>query len=423
MSLKEVLQEWKEFQVPEYVPREVGFKWDRRISAIVGPRRAGKTYFMFQLINELLRQGKSRENVVYVDFSDPRARTNLTSFLKAVNEVFREPEYLLLDEVQELDDWAGFLRGLHNLMRFKMAVSGSSSRLTSREMATQLRGRSRDVVVFPFSFREFLRAKGAKIGESEASRGRILNLLREYLQFGGFPEIVLEDSHVERRALIRTYFTTVLYRDIVERHRVRNTDLMELLLRKCVSSAASYFSISRFHRSLPSHMRASKRTIMQYWRMAEEALFAFSVKRFSFKPGPRAQFPFKAYLVDNGYYNLEPRPSEDLGRRMENLVAVELYKRFLAGELDQVFYWRDHQGREVDFVIISNSRIRELIQVTYASDMDEIDKREISSLLKAKRELRSKKMRILSWDLEEELIKDGEIINISPLWKWLLKNA
>jgi len=423
MSLKEVLLEWKEMELPGLIKREVKTEMNSHIISIIGPRRAGKTYYMYQLIKELeKREGYTRDNIAYVDFSDPRARVDISMFLKVVNSLFRKPIFLFLDEIQELKGWQDFLRVLHNLRRYKIIISGSSSKLLSREIATQLRGRSIDKIIFPFSFKEFLKCKGIEIkGEiSEMKKGDVLRELNTYLEYGGYPEIVLEKSIYKKKDMVRTYFNTIFYRDLVDRFKIRNTYLMEFMLKYCISNASSYLSLSKLHKVIHNYLKVSKKTIAIYWKNITEALFIFPIMRFSFKFGERSLFPLKVYLVDNVYFLLEPRFSKDIGKRMENCTALNLIKKVLENKIDSVFYWKDYQSKEVDFVVKEGLKVGQLIQVTYASNRDEIEKREIKSLLKASELLKCKDLLCITWDYEGVETIGRKKIRFLPLWKWLL---
>lgn len=198
-----MLAEWKVWSPPRLVEREVGLPLNPSyIVAITGPRQAGKTFRLYQLVLELLEAGVPRSNILYVNFEHERLRrldaNDLEDMVKVYHEVFEQssshPVYLLLDEVQLVRDWDKWVRRIHDSGRFRVYVTGFTSKLTSREIADALRGRSVDFLVFPFSFREFLRAKGVSVGDVDTlsyleERGRVLRLLKEYLVYGGFPRV------------------------------------------------------------------------------------------------------------------------------------------------------------------------------------------------------------------------------------------
>jgi predicted AAA+ superfamily ATPase len=420
---REVLLEWKERELPKnIIKRDVKVWFNKHIVSIIGPRRAGKTYFMFQLISELLEKGFTKDDIVYVDFTDPRAKkVEFSEFLREVNSLFNKNAYLFLDEVQEIKDWSSFIRALHNLENYKLVISGSSSKLLSREIATQLRGRSISSIVFPFSFEEILSLKNIEINEaSKAKLGEVLRLLNEYLEFGGYPEIVTTEGKERKNEIGRVYYNTIFFQDIVERFKIRNVSLMNYFVGYCIANASSFLSISKVEKEMKSMgISISKRTLAQYLRYVEEALFVLPIKRFSYKYRERAKYPVKVYLIDNIYFNLEPRFSKDIGKRMENAVALSLLKKKLQNLIDEVFYFKVND-KEVDFVVKDGLAIKRLIQVTCASNKDEIEKREFMSLVKASKLLKCSDLTIITWDYKDEIKVGDKVIKCLPLWEWLI---
>ncbi len=419
-ELREIFLEWKEFELPEIIERKVKAKISDQILAIVGPRRAGKTYFMFSLIRKL-----KKKNLVYVNFEDYRIKgreIDLTLFLKLANEIFK-PKYFFLDEIQNLRDWSSFVRTLHD-KGFRVIISGSSSKLLAREIATQLRGRYKNVFIFPFSFEEFLAFKGFKTEEkmSEMRKGELLRNLREYLKFGGFPEIIKKEEEKEKIEYARTLFETIFYRDVIERFKIRDLGIADIFSKLLISNFSSHFSISKVEKYFRSKgIRISKKTVSNYLKYFESAFFCFAFEKMSPKTRERVGQPRKLYSIDNIFYNLLPKFSEDLGKLMENLVAIKLFKVKSSNPLIDVFYWKDYQQREVDFVLKEGLKVRQLIQVSYVSGKDEIERREIKGLVKGSEVLKCKDLVLITWDLEDELKLGRKKVKCFPLWKWLLE--
>jgi len=420
-ELREILLEWKEFNLPEIIEREVKFSPSEQIIAIVGPRRAGKTFSMFDLIKKL-----KRENTVYFNFEDYRIKNkgiNLTDFLKTANELF-EPKYFFLDEIQNLKDWNSFARTLHD-KKFHVFISGSSSKLLSKEISTNLRGRYKNVFIFPFSFKEFLSFKKFELKKefSEVKRGELLRNLREYLQFGGFPEVIKKGEKEEKIDYARTLFETIFYRDVIERFKIRNLSAADTFQKLLVSDFGSYFSISKTENYFNSiGIGISKKTISNYLKYFETTFFCLTFEKMSAKTKERVEQPKKIYSIDNIFYNLLPKFSHDFGKLMENLIAIEFYKMKFLNPLLEVYYWKDYQQREVDFVVKEGLKIKQLVQVTYASGKEDIKKREIENLLKAGKELRCNNLMVITWDYDKKEKINGKIIVYIPLWKWLLKS-
>ena len=417
-NLREIVEEWFEQELPQDIlPRDITYSIADEIQAIIGPRRAGKTYFMYQIIMDLLQNRYSRRDLVYIDFEDPRLTgfrgQDLGLFLKIIREYFNWKPILFLDEVQNISGWSKFVRTLHS-KGFKIFISGSSSKLLSKEIASELRGRCKSIKVFTFSFREYLKAKNIDISTTTyLSKSSIRNHLRTYLLVGGYPRVVLSED----TSLLRDYLDTIFYRDIVERHRIRDITSLRLFQKTLLSSLGALLSINKVYNEFKSlGIKKSKKTLIEYLRYFIEAFFIVPVRKIGRYIEALRQ-PIKIYPIDTGFLNLTPHKSS-FSIRMESIVAIELYKKYG----DQVYYWRDYSHREVDFVVTDGFTPLELIQVTHELRYDDKAqyKREVESLLRASRQLQCSNLKIITWE-QEDLIKVGNReIKIIPLWKWLL---
>lgn len=404
----------------EVIERDVTVKFPKtpRAISIIGPRRAGKTYLMFQLINWLTSGGLPREKTVYVNFEDPRLLgaelKDLLTFLDVYYEMFPENArgecHFFLDEVQNVPDWERFVRFLLDRNQ-RVVVSGSSSKLLSKEIATSLRGRSLSVRVYPFSFREVLRANGLKVERfySTYEKARINRLLREYLHWGGYPEVVL-NPHL-RAEILREIIDLTIYRDIVERWGAENLKALRLLLKMLAFS--SHLSASKAYRNLKSlGIGVGKATVANYIEYFSDSMILHPLRPYVKSYKLQERMGFKPYLVDNGL--LKVMGVEDEGRLLENLVFTELLKRGYEpnGEL---FYYVTRNGREVDFVI----KGRELIQV--AAELHEKNReRELRALIEAGRELGIGKLTIVTLEQDDVVKTAGKEVKVTSLKKWLL---
>ena len=404
----------------EVIEREVVVKFPKtpRVISIIGPRRAGKTYLMFQLINRLTSSGLPGEKTVYVNFEDPRLvgaeLKDLLTFLDVYYEMFPENVrgecYFFLDEVQNVPDWERFVRFLLDRNQ-RVVVSGSSSKLLSKEIATSLRGRSLSVRVYPFSFGEVLRANGLKVERfySTYEKARINKLLREYLHWGGYPEVVL-NPHL-RAEILREIIDLTIYRDIVERWGAENLKALRLLLKMLAFS--SHLSASKAYRNLKSlGIGVGKATVANYIEYFSDSMILHPLRPYVKSYKLQERMGFKPYLVDNGL--LKVMGVEDEGRLLENLVFTELLKRGYEpnGEL---FYYVTKNGREVDFVI----KGRELIQVT-AELHEKNRERELRALIEAGRELGIGKLTIVTLEQDDVVKTAGKEVKVTSLKKWLL---
>lgn len=428
-DLLRVLNDWnlwrREFDtgIPreDYVREILDLLGTRKIVAVMGARRSGKSYLMRQVIKEISGE-IGNKNTLMINFEDVRIEPTTETMDAAFNlylEVLRpdKPPFIFLDEVQRVDGWERWVRTIHELEKARITVSGSSAKLLSRELGTLLTGRHLDIRVFPLSFREFLKFKNFKVDPENLldlieKEGRIKGLLEEYLEYGGFPEVVLAERKTE---ILSTYYEDITTRDVIERYRIRKPDKLKALCRYYltnISSPHTFNSVSRFI-GMPVD------TVARYSGYSEQAFLIFFIKRFSFSVKEQENSPRKVYAIDTGLSNfIGFRFTENIGKTMENIVAIELLRR--CSRDGGIFYWKDTYGREVDFVVKDGLKVRRLIQVTYASARGDIDEREIKVLLKACKELKCEDLLIITWEYEDEEESKGRKIVFTPLWKWLL---
>ena len=410
-DIVDYLREYEELRV-DAMRRELEVPVDSDfIISIIGPRRAGKTYYLF-ILREML------SDCLYLNFEDSRLYDSTYRDIREIIRIFIEiqgkvPQYLLLDEIQNVRGWEIAVRELHDLRKYRIFITGSSSKLLSKEIATQLRGRALTYLLLPFSFREFLNAKNMRLENlTRDEEAKIRNMLREYLEYGGFPDVVKNDYKVN---ILREYSDLILFRDFIERHRIRSIEVARALHSYIIQNFSREMSIRRIYNRLKSaNMRVSKDSVYSYVSKLEDTLFFYFLSRYSKKAHLRESWPKKVYLCDTGMTKVM-KYSEDYGRLMENAVFLELLRKKNLHPLWDIYYYRTGDY-EVDFVIKEGSEITECIQVTYASDKDEIERREIRALKKAGEESGCENKTVITWDYEEE----GEI-NYIPLWEWLLK--
>ncbi|MGC8557441.1 MAG: ATP-binding protein, partial [Nitrososphaeria archaeon] len=336
-----------------------------RIVAVTGPRRAGKTYCLFGMISNL--NAVPSRNILYVNFESERLRNLDANDLETMMKVFYEmsnpdpskPVYLFLDEIQNVKDWDRWVRSIADRKKFNIYISGSSSRLLSREIATALRGRSIDFMVLPLSFKEFLKFEGVELGIGELERigfrderGILLNRLDEYIRWGAYPEIVLESEESIKSKILESYYQSTVYRDIGERTGINQSIVSESLL-YFVHNYSKYVSISKTYNYLKGlGYRVSKQTLIEVLNAAREAYLLFTTEIYSKSAKNRTQYPKKVYVVDAGMVRAA-KAEHSTGRLMENTVMLELVRR-LYGSGSEIYYWKEYgkaEGAEVDFVI------------------------------------------------------------------------
>jgi predicted AAA+ superfamily ATPase len=338
--LREITEEYLgALQYVKEVPRDVKLPTSRDIVALVGPRRAGKTFLMLKSVKNLLDSGKQ---ALYISFDELQIRRiDARKLAEMAREEYPRGEiHLFLDEVQEWDNWDSKLRWLHDVKDFLLYVTGSSSALQSSEIPSRLRGRYISVLLLPFSFREVSSKEKIDI-TTFRERGAIKALLNDYMTWGGFPEVWIYRSREKLVSLLETMF----YRDVMERHRIRETAVFLELARLAISS----YSCPVTWHSLRKAMRAigvnvDVKTVISYVEYMRQANLLFPVKRFTYSEREALASPKKIYLVDPGIATLLEKPM-DRGRRAENLVFLELVRRGY-----EPCYYVTKTGKEVDFV-------------------------------------------------------------------------
>ena len=396
-----------------YVEREtpIAGSGTSLIKVIIGPRRAGKSFFAVHHLGDSRPFG-------YVNFDDERLTSleNYDEVLAAVDSVYNKPRALLLDEIQNLPEWELFVNRLAR-QGYDLIITGSNSHLLSAELSTHLTGRYLQTPILPFSFAEYLRLSPRELTTEEK-----VSALFDYAQRGGYPEPLVKKF--PSRDYLATLFDSIVYKDIVKRFRIRSVQGIEDLALWLLSNIASEYSYNSLVRVTRSR---SSMTVQKYLGYLEEAFLFFSIPRFSYKVREQVASNKKIYCTDTGFVAAKAfRVSENRGRLYENLVAIALWKRQLQGTAS-VWYWKNAQQEEVDFVVRQEHRVTALIQVCADLKDEKTRSREIRALLKASRELQCDNLLILSEREEKIEVSEwfgmkGEI-SYMPLWKWLLRSG
>jgi len=423
-----LIDDFHERELPELMLRRQLMAWvPRKANVVIGMRRSGKTWFCYQQMQELLKNGLEKERLLYLNFEDERLLPFSAQDFQFVLETYyrKFPAfkskrcYLFLDEVQRIDGWDKFVRRVLDTENLSVCVTGSSSKLLSTEIATSLRGRSLTTEIFPFSFKEFLRYKkvdmkserrfGSKI------RAMLQNLMGQYLQTGGFPEVQTFDNEL-RREVLRNYLDVVILRDVVERHSIGNTVALRALIRHIINAPATRFSVNKFYNSLRSQgVACTKNNLYDYMNHLADTFLFYQVPIHSRSERVRRVNPKKVYVIDPGILEtMSLHITDDRGALLENIVFMHLRRQGLAPD-----YYVTNNGAEVDFILAVEGRsAHRLIQVCWNIHDPVTQKREVCALQTAMKELGLNKGTIVTW-LDEEDISDKRI-KIVPAWKWLL---
>lgn len=415
---KVLIKEFYEFALPSVIPRDLEIPYrTNKILTIIGPRRVGKTFYFYQLIKKF-KENVSPSQILYVNFEDerilPLSPYELNGLIEAYFELYPENKnkeiYLFFDEIQNIKEWELFIRRIYDKEKARIFITGSSSKLLSRELSTSLRGRTLSYYLFPLSFYEFLKFKGIEIKpdfEYSKLRFKIKNLMEEFIFFGGFPEVVLEEEGLKLK-ILKNYYELVIYKDLVERFSIRNVYFLKNLMKYMITNVSTSFSTNSYYLKIKNEFQISRETITEYLSHIEEIGLIYFLPIFSYSLKVQQVNPKKIYSLDNGLRNaVSFRFSQDEGRLVENLVFQEIKRMEL-----EAYYWK--KKREVDFVIKKNGKLSG-INVSYG---EEIKAREEDALLEFKKQYGKKidKLIIITKDIEKN--KGG--IKFIPFWKWLL---
>lgn len=438
--LKEIILDFQETSRETGVPRRLAVQaLAGKATVCIGVRRCGKSTYLFQLIRKLLDEGVSPRNILYLNFFDDRLHDLRHGNLRLVAEAyfalypekkFRETVYCFFDEIQAVSGWEVFVERLMRTENCAVYLTGSSAAMLSREIATEMRGRALSWELFPFSFREFLSARGIGADEPLSSRRSLLiaRAFDDYLETGGFPEVI----GLERRLRVRIhqeYFQAILFRDLVERHDVAHPRAVADLAHRLVDTTASLYTVNALTGYLKSlGHRAPKAAVSDYLGWFEDAFFLFTVRIFDASAVRRNTNPKKIYCVDHALVaSVSPGILVNSGHRLENLVFLALRRVYPA-----LFYYRTAGGREVDFVVPGPAgtraasgperrRARMLVQACESLADPRTRKREVAALAGAMGELGLKTGTIVTRGDTERIESAAGTISVTPAWRFLLE--
>lgn len=414
-TIKKVIAEFWDRKI-EYISRE-------RISSelllkklslvVIGPRRAGKSYTLYEIKDLLLKAGKKQATFLYVNFEDERLngfeRKHFDLILEAYFEMQKEEPVMLLDEIHNIRGWDQFIRRLAD-SGYKTIVTGSNSKMLSREIAEKLGGRFPEIAIYPLDFIEFLKFKGIILKPStlySKERFEIKKYFDEYLHYGGFPETAFLSDKNNKIRILETYFSLVFYKDLIGRSGLENENALRFTIKKLRESIGNTIAPRAIHAAaINANIEVGPATIEKYLNYLEEAILILPC--FPYAKSVLKQERKKRYFVDNGYIKLF-EVKEDKGLLLENLIFMELIKK---GK--KVCY---HQSKkECDFIVNG----KEAIQVTYELNENN-EERETEGLLEAMNLYEITKGTIITNDQSKQIIRKQKKINVVSAWEWCLK--
>ena len=404
-------------EIPNYKIISRDFTFEEFANYVfVGIRRAGKSYLLYQRMQQLLVQGIQWDEMLYVNFEDERlsgmTTNDLNLLLEVHLEMFGKKPILFLDEIQNITGWEKFARRLADT-KHRVYITGSNAKMLTADVQTTLGGRYITVDVYPYDFKEFLMANGVDFSEntllSTQGKAEILRKFNDYFYFGGFPEGALLSS---KRNYLTSVYQKIYLGDIAARYSVDNTFALRILFKKLAESVKQPISFNRLANIISSTgAKVGTNTIINYMDYAKDAWLITPIQNIASKLVDK-ETNSKYYYTDNGILNLFLVDGNT--SLLENLVAVTLLRKY--GRNDAVYFYQ--KGIEVDFYIPD---ISTAIQVCY--NLDNIDgtfDREVNALLKISNVLECTRLLIVTQDTERVLEKGGKSIEIVPVWKWIL---
>lgn len=393
--------------------REYSFE-DGLNYVLIGLRRAGKSYLLYQRMQQLMKNGHSNEEFLYFNFEDDRLIgmqvSDLNTILMSYQEMFDHSPFIFLDEIQVIDGWEKFARRLAD-QGYRVYITGSNAKMLSSEIATTLGGRFLTKKVFPLSFREKLRANDIDVDDKnyEYKYATSINkLLEEYFYYGGLPEI---GNVQDKRSWLNGLYSKIFFGDLISRYSIRNDKAIKFIVQKLAESVKQPVSFSRIVKLVSSiGTKISTDTVIDYLGYMNESWLLIPISNHASKFVEKASNK-KYYFIDNGILNLFlTDPSTSL---LENIVAVNLYKQYG----DDVTFYNDKI--EVDFYMPNQ---KTAVQVSYSIKDEETREREVRALEKISSVVEVDNRYIITMYDEEVIETKTCRINVVPLWKWLLKH-
>lgn len=417
-TIKEILLEnRKEIESQQVVHRNIE-KEDFANYVLIGVRRAGKSFMLYQQIQDNLKKGITWDSMLYINFEDERLIGMTAQELNLILEVHgmmsAQRPILFLDEIQNIEGWDKFARRLAD-NKYRVYITGSNAKMLSSDVATTLGGRYITKHILPYSFSEYLSANNIPYDDmniaTTSGRADVQRYFAEYFRFGGFPEGAQLAS---KRDYLNSVYQKIYIGDIATRNKIDNLFSLRILFRKMAESVKQPTSFTRLSNIIASTgAKLGKATIINYIEYSKDAFLIYPIKNIADNLTNRETNP-KYYFVDNGIISILALDIDT--SLLENMVAMELIRRY--GIDERVFFY--NRNIEVDFYIPDAALA---IQVSYnPHKTDETWKRESTALIKFTKVLDCQRLLILSYDTEETVEVNGKTIEVMPVWKWLIQD-
>ena len=392
------------------------------IVTVIGVRRSGKTFLLYETIKRIIGKGVSKKQVLYINFEDERLileTDQLDLILQAYQELYPGLVlgecYFFFDEIQNINGWEKFVRRIYDTVSKNIYITGSNSRLLRTEIATELRGRTINYTLYPLNFEEYLRFNRAETSfDSTNQKIAILNHFNEFLVFGGFPELIDLNENLKIKKL-QDYFNTIIYKDLIDRYNISAPAILKFFIKKILSQVTKPVSINKIYNDLRSlGYKISNNTLYEFSDFIQISFTAVLINKFEYSEIKQARSEKKAYSIDNGILSaVDYSFSENQGKLLENLTALEILK---AGK--ELMYFKNIM--ECDF-IIRDRKSYFPVQVSYSLQDSDTKEREIKGLLKACEYLKVKKGTIVTFEEEDNFSVSNIEIDVLPAYKFFLE--
>lgn len=447
--VQEKLHEFYEQGIPDVFRRDVSLgepltpARSNLVKVLVGVRRCGKTYRLYQEMHRILEAGYDLRSILYFNFEDERLKPYDVSILEDVIETYytmnpwakTEGAFFFFDEIQEIPDWGIFMRRMVDTQVATIYVTGSSSKMLSTQVASEFRGRALSREIFPMSFSEFVRFHNhdtvfledtrSRGGETLETRAKLRHALGRYLEKGGFIATQTLDSS-DATQLLQEYANRTINYDVMERYNVKNPRAASLFLSRCLASSGRELSLTKTHNDFKSRqVTISRETLSRLLAYYEESYLLFAVKNYSVALADNARSPAKIYAADPALFGaFSPAPASDEGQRLETAVFNKLLRErpsMRPGAISRAFVGEGSQRLEIDFVVGDALALEPVRLVQVSTDLTDSStrKREVQALETAMPQFEVEESWIVTKDEERELKTASGTIHIVPAWKWL----
>jgi predicted AAA+ superfamily ATPase len=419
--LKSIIKEFQQRELPVVKHRSLQINHTLPvIITLIGARRSGKTYLLYQTINELIKQGISRENILFLNFEDERLTlqtSELDLILQAYLELYPKKKlnecYFFFDEIQNIEGWEKFVRRIFDNYSKHIFITGSNSKLLSTEIASSLRGRTLTYTIYPLSFTEYVQFKGDEYDIIHPQKkAQVINNAQQFIFQGGFPEVVNFDIET-RTKVLQSYFNTMIYRDIIDRYKISDVQLLKFFIKKLYANITKPLSINKIYNELRSlGYKVSNNYLYEFENYSYAVFLGIPVPKFDFSEIKQTKAEKKMYSIDTGLLSaIEFSVSENKGKLLENAVLLEFIK---AGW--DVFYYKDKY--ECDFIVRKGKNLLP-VQVTWVLEDDTTRNRELRVFSEVCEKLKIGNAQIVTFDQKQQITQNGNVINVVPFYEFV----